>query len=77
MKPKIKAFLVNFLGFVALFLILRYTLLYFFPEQHYVSLFIAAITASVLSPKCGVVVENGQQRVKVKWFLLKGVRDIT
>ena len=77
MKPKFKALLYNFLGFVTLFLIFRFTLLYFFPEQYILMLLISVVGASAMSPKFGMVTENGQQRVKMKWFLLKGIRDVT
>ncbi|WP_224489968.1 hypothetical protein [Robertkochia flava] len=77
MKPKAKALLYNFLGFVILFLVFRFGLLYLFPDQYILMLLFAVISASVISPKFGVVVENGQERVKMKWVLLKGVRDVT
>lgn len=77
MKPKTKALVYNFFGFVILFLLLRFSLLYFFPEQYILMLLISVIGASALSPKCGVVVENGTERVKMKWFFFKGIRDVT
>lgn len=77
MKPKLKALVYNFLGFVVLFLIFRFGLLYLFPDQYLIMLLIAVVAASALSPKFGVVTENNEQRVKMKWFLLKGIRDVT
>ena len=77
MKPKFKALVYNFSGFVILFLLFRFGLLYLFPDQYLIMLLIAVIAASALSPKFGVVTENGEPRVKMKWILLKGVRDVT
>lgn len=77
MKPKLKALVYNFSGFVLLFLLFRFGLLYLFPEQYLLMVLVAVIAASALSPKFGVVTQNNEQRVKMKWFLLKGVRDVT
>ena len=77
MKPKLKALVYNFSGFVILFLAFRFGLLYLFPDQYVVMLLISVVAASALSPKFGMVTEKGEQRVKMKWFLLKGVRDVT
>lgn len=77
MKPKLKALVYNFTGFVVLFLLFRFGLLYLFPDQYVLMLLIAVVGASALSPKFGMVVENGNERVKMKWFLLKGIRDVT
>ncbi|THD66512.1 hypothetical protein E7Z59_11970 [Robertkochia marina] len=77
MKPKLKALVYNFSGFVILFLAFRFGLLYLFPDQYLVMLLISVVAASALSPKFGMVTEKGEQRVKMKWFLLKGVRDVT
>lgn len=77
MSPKFKALLYNFLGFVSIFLGFRFGLLALFPDYYLPVLLVSVVAASTLSPKFGVVVENGSPRVKMKWFLLKGVRDVT
>ncbi|MDG3583388.1 MULTISPECIES: hypothetical protein [Galbibacter] len=76
MKPKTKALLYNLIGFVGIFLILRFTLLYLFPVNHIVLVLIAAVVASVLAPKFAVVNENGKEQIKMKWIFLKGFRNI-
>lgn len=77
MKPKLKALVYNFAGFVVLFLLFRFALLFLFPDKYLLMVLVAVIAASALSPKFGMVVENGQERVKMKWIFLKGVRDVT
>ncbi len=77
MKPKLKALVYNFAGFVTLFLLFRFGLLFLFPDQYLIMLLIAVVAASALSPKFGVVTEKGEQRVKMKWLFLNGIKDVT
>ena len=77
MKPKTKALVYNLVGFIGLFLIIRFSLLYLLPQvSHIVLVLAAAVTASILAPKFAVVEINGKEQIKMKWIFLKGFRDI-
>ncbi|EIJ39511.1 hypothetical protein [Galbibacter orientalis] len=77
MKPKTKALVYNLVGFIGLFLIIRFSLLYLLPQvSHIVLVLAAAVAASILAPKFAVVELNGKEQIKMKWIFLKGFRDI-
>ncbi|MCX2681529.1 hypothetical protein OOZ15_16365 [Galbibacter sp. EGI 63066] len=76
MSLKTKAFIYNMIGFIAIFLIVRFSLLYLFSLNHLILVLIAAFSASILSPKFAVVTENGVEKIKMKWIFLKGFRDV-
>lgn len=75
MKPKIRAVLFNFMGFAILFLIIRFTLGYFFEINRLYLALAAAIFASVLTPKFAVV-KDGRAKVLMRWIFIKGFREI-
>jgi len=75
MSMKTKVFLLNLVCFMAIFLIFRFSLLYYITGVHQLILVLAAaIIASVICPKFFVVPEDGKDRVKLKWIFLKGIR---
>ncbi|MCM5664287.1 hypothetical protein [Galbibacter mesophilus] len=77
MSPKTKAFLYNLLGFVGIFLLLRFALLYLFPTlSHLLLVLIAAFASSVLAPKFAVVKEGSKEQIKMKWIFFKGFKDV-
>ncbi|MEL4307838.1 hypothetical protein [Joostella sp. CR20] len=77
MQPKTKVFIYNMLAFVVIFLTLRFSLLYFFPEvSHLVMVIIAAVLTSVLAPKFAIAHIDGKDQIKMKWIFMKGFKDI-
>ncbi|EKF54243.1 hypothetical protein I215_13427 [Galbibacter marinus] len=77
MNTKTKVFLLNLVCFLAIFLVLRFSLLYFIDGVHQLILVLAAaIIASILCPKFFAVVEDGKERVKLKWIFIKGIRNL-
>ncbi|QLE01577.1 hypothetical protein HX109_08370 [Galbibacter sp. BG1] len=77
MKPKTKAFIYNLLGFVGIFLILRFGLMFLFPSiSHLILVLIAAFASSILAPKFAVVEQGGKEQLKMKWIFIKGFKDI-
>lgn len=76
MKPKNKALLFNFLGFALLFLLLRFILSSVFDLHNIFLAILAAIGASILSPKFGVVRTEQGKKVMMKWILMKGTREV-
>ncbi|WP_417364334.1 hypothetical protein [Galbibacter sp.] len=75
MSTKTKVFILNLICFMAIFLIFRFSLLYFITGIHQLIIVLAsAIIASILCPKFFAVHENGKERVKLKWIFLKGIR---
>lgn len=62
---------------MAIFLILRFSLLYLISGIHQLIIVLAAaIIASVICPKFFFVNEDGKDRVKLKWIFLKGIRTL-
>ena len=77
MKPKFKAFLYNLLSFATFFLILRFSINFYFPQLHYLVMALAAaFTATLLAPKFGVVKQGASEKILMKWIFLKGIREV-
>lgn len=77
MSTKTKVFILNLICFMAIFLILRFSLLYFITGIHQLIIVLAAaIIASVICPKFFAVNQDGKERVKLKWIFLKGIRTL-
>ncbi|WP_430409462.1 hypothetical protein [Kordia sp.] len=68
MKPKTKALLLNFVAFMSLFLIFRFTLGYVIPVSGLWLSLICAVITSVIVPKFGVVNEGGKEKILMKSF---------
>ncbi|ALM06652.1 hypothetical protein SB49_01660 [Sediminicola sp. YIK13] len=76
MKPKFKAFLFNFIGFAVLFVIIR-TIMWFLLSSDSIFLaIVAAVLASVLSPKFAVSRTKEGEKLFMKWVFIKGLKEI-
>ena len=76
MSPKIKAILLNFLGFAILFLVARIAFGYFLNLDRLYLALGAAIIASIFAPKFAVVEVEGSSKILMKWIFIKGFREI-
>ncbi len=77
MSTKTKVFLLNLVCFLAIFLVFRFSFLYFIDGVHQLILVLAAaIIASIICPKFFVVLEDGKERMKLKWIFIKGIRNL-
>lgn len=76
MSPKLKAILLNFLGFAILFLVARIAFGYLFNIDRLYLALGAAIIASILAPKFAVVEVEGSSKIIMKWIFRKGFREI-
>ena len=76
MSPKIKAILLNFLGFAILFLVARIAFGYLLDIGRLYLALAAAIMASILAPKFAVVEVDGSGKILMKWIFIKGFRKI-
>jgi len=76
MRPKIKAILLNFLGFAILFLVARIGFGYVLTIDRLYLVLGAAIIASILAPKFAVVEVEGSSKILMKWIFIKGFREI-
>ncbi|WP_394750075.1 hypothetical protein [Spongiimicrobium salis] len=76
MKPKDKALLYNFFGFGLLFIVFRLALGSFLELQSIFLAIIAAIAASVIAPKFGVVKTEEGHKVMMKWIFMKGTKEV-
>ncbi|WP_046757619.1 hypothetical protein [Kordia jejudonensis] len=72
MKPKTKALLFNFVAFMSLFLLFRFTLGYLIPVSGLWLSLICAVITSVIVPKFGVVNEGGKEKIVMKTFFDNG-----
>jgi hypothetical protein len=76
MSLKIKALLLNFMGFAILFLVARIVFGYLFNIDRLYLALGAAIIASILAPKFAVVEVDGSSKILMKWIFIKGLREI-
>ena len=76
MSPKIKALLLNFMGFAILFIVARIVFGYLFNIDRLYLALGAAIIASILAPKFTVVEVDGSSKILMKWIFIKGFREI-
>lgn len=76
MKPKVKVFIYNFLGFALLFVLFRFGLGVSLQLDSFYLALIAAILASVLAPKFVVVKKDGMEKIFMKWIFIKGFKEI-
>ncbi|MFS4469413.1 hypothetical protein [Maribacter sp. 2210JD10-5] len=76
MLPKNKALLFNFISFVSIFLVIRFSLSYLFDLKRIVLVLIAAVSATTLSPKFAAVKTKEGEKLFVKWIFRKGVKEI-
>ncbi|MDX1364672.1 hypothetical protein [Arenibacter latericius] len=76
MKQKHKALVYNFLGFAILFITVRLLLGMLVSFNTLILAIIAAVVASVLSPKFAVVKTPKGKKLMMNWLFLKGVREV-
>jgi hypothetical protein len=76
MKPKTKALIYNFVAFMALFLVFRFTLGYVIPVSGLWLSLICAVIASILAPKFGVVNEGGKEKVMMKTLFSDDTKEV-
>jgi hypothetical protein len=76
LKPKYKALIFNFLGFAILFVVGRLILVMLLLSLNTLVLaVIAAVAASILAPKFGVVKTPSGEKLMMKWIFIKGFRE--
>ncbi|MGB5817841.1 MAG: hypothetical protein WBG90_00035 [Saonia sp.] len=76
MRPKYKALLFNFIGFAALFVIIRLALGYYLPISRIFLAVTSAIVANILAPKFGAIQTDAGEKILMKWVFIKGTREI-
>lgn len=76
MKLKCKTLFFNFICFAVLFLIARLALGYFLPINRIFLAVTAAILANVLAPKFGAIQTAKGEKIMVKWFFVKGLKEM-
>lgn len=76
MKPKTKALLYNFIGFLFFFLVIRFSLHAVTALNYIVIALISGFGAMLLAPKFAVVKQESKERIMMKWIFIKGVKEI-
>lgn len=76
MKPRYKAFLFNFIGFAVLFIIIRSVMWFLISSDSIFLAIVAAILASVLSPKFAVTRTKEGEKLFMKWIFIKGIKEL-
>lgn len=76
MKPKTKAILCNFVSFVSLFLVFRYTLWYVLPLSGLWLSVVCAVLASVIAPKFAAVTVDGREKVLMRSLFSKEEKEV-
>lgn len=76
MKPKTKAFFLNFVCFGLIFVTIRFGINYFFPRLPflYASL-ISGVTTVFLSPRFASIPTKQGKKVFMKWIFFKDLRE--
>jgi type IV secretory pathway TrbL component len=77
MKLSVKAFLLQFGSFAVLFLLFRF-LIYRYSniEENLWASLIAFVVATILAPKFKNIKTEHGEKIYVKWFLFKTVREL-
>lgn len=76
MKPKTRALAFNFVAFMVLFLVFRFTLGYVIPVSGLWLSLICAVLASVIAPKFAAVEEDGKEKVLMSSLFTKGHKEV-
>ena len=76
MKPKTKALILNFVAFMVIFLVFRFTLGYVIPVSGLWLSLICAVITSVIAPKFGVVTEDYREKVMMKTFFSSDSKEV-
>ena len=76
MRAKDKAFVYNFFGFALFFLLFRFVLGSFLDLHRIFLAVLAALLATILSPKFGAVRTEKGKKVMMKWIFMKGNKEV-
>lgn len=76
MKPKFKSFIFNFIGFTVLFIIIRSVMWFLISSDSIFLAIVAAVLASLLSPKFAVAKTQEGEKLFMKWVFIKGVKEV-
>lgn len=76
MNPKFKVLLFNFLCFGGLFIIIRLTLGAYVEANTLTLAIIAAVAASILAPKFGLIETQEGKKIMMKWIFMKGIKEL-
>ena len=76
MKPKTKALIFNLISFALLFLVFRLTIGAIIKGDTFWLALISAVIASILSPKFIAVEDKGKEKILMKTFFSKDVKEL-
>lgn len=76
MSLKNKALLYNFLSFAILFVVLRFFIMGFFVETHFLKSLLSALITMLLAPKFAILKNKDGSRIMMKWLFLKGFKEL-
>ncbi|ATA92505.1 hypothetical protein CGC56_10250 [Capnocytophaga canimorsus] len=76
MNIKTKAFLLNFICFVVIFIGLRMGIHYLFPIKYLYAAIISGIVSLLIAPRFAVVNTAYGDKLLMKWIFIKGVKEL-
>lgn len=76
MNLKSKALLYNFVGFAVLFIVIRSVMWLVLSSDGIMLAIVAAILASILSPKFAATKTKEGDTLFMKWLFMKGIKKI-
>jgi hypothetical protein len=77
MTKNTKALVYNFIGFAGLYLVTYFAIKYFLTNITGVWIPVcSAVVATLLAPKFQAVKTNTGEKIYMKWFLKKGVKEV-
>ena len=76
MSKKTKAFLLQLICFVILFLLFRYVVAHYTNLTGYWIPITAFVVGTILSPQFQAVNTNAGEKLFMKWIFFKGVKEI-
>ena len=76
MNKKVKAFLYNFLSFVALYLPAMFVIQSFTKLEGFMISITAFIISIVLGPKFQYFKSSNDEKIFMKWIFIKGIKEV-
>tara|TARA_R110002126_G_scaffold147915_1_gene294004 strand:+ start:469 stop:699 length:231 start_codon:yes stop_codon:yes gene_type:complete len=76
MQLKHKALLFNFIGFAAIFILIRWLVMDLFSLNHFVKSLLSAILATLFAPKFAVIKAKEGFKLVMKWIFIKGFKEL-
>ncbi len=76
MSLKTKALFYNFIGFAVLFIVIRSVMWFVLSSDGILLAIVAAILASILSPKFATTKTKEGDKLFMKWLFMKGVKKL-